>query len=272
MWMAVLETLLHTFEIPLGYCIRNQYITYQPFASDEGTIKYTLTPTLYMQHIGFIMDGNRRWAKKNGSLPLLWHERGWDTIEPILALCKARSLRYVSMWALSKENILERPPLEIEWLYILLRRKLPWLVEKLIWESIRFETVGNIAMLPEDIQESFLTAKERTQPGTSMTFILAIGYSGQDEIIEGIRSCMRAGIDPGSLDEKEFLRHIDTGKFPPPDLIIRTGWRIRHSGYFLYQSAYSEYYFTDTLWPDFGEQDLERAIASYENTIRNFGK
>lgn len=105
-----------------------------------------------------------------------------------------------------------------------------------------------------------------------MTLILAIAYGGQDEIIRGVQKCLSLGIEPSSLDEKTFLSYLDTGTYPPPDLIIRTWGSIRHSGYFLYQSAYSEYFFTDILWPDMTEMILEEAIDSFKNTKRNFGK
>ena len=105
-----------------------------------------------------------------------------------------------------------------------------------------------------------------------MTAILAVAYSGQDEIVRGIKKCISAGVDLLKLTEKEFLSYLDTGAYPPPDLIVRTGGRNRHSGYFLYQSAYSEYFFTDTLWPDFSAKDFEEALNSYRASERNFGK
>ncbi len=105
-----------------------------------------------------------------------------------------------------------------------------------------------------------------------MTFILAIAYSGQDEIVRAVKRCIVEGVDAHTVTEKSFLTYLDTGKYPPLDLIVRTGGSIRHSGYFLYQSAYSEYYFTETLWPDFGKEDFEKALDFYHGIARNFGK
>ncbi len=105
-----------------------------------------------------------------------------------------------------------------------------------------------------------------------MTFILAIGYGGQDEIIRGIKKFVQEGWDVSTLDENTFLPFLETGRFPAPDLIVRTGGDVRHSGYFLYQSEYSEYYFTDTLWPDFQEQEFYKALNVLKGAKRNFGK
>ena len=105
-----------------------------------------------------------------------------------------------------------------------------------------------------------------------MTCIFAIGYSGQDEIVRWIKRVIAEWIDPNKLDEKSFLTYLDTGKYPPPDLIVRTGGSIRHSGFFLYHSAYSEYFFTDTLWPDFDEKDFNEALSYFNSTKRNFWK
>lgn len=225
-----------------------------------------------MQHIGFIMDGNRRWAKKLGNLALAGHTQGGENVEQILELCLTRAIPYVSMWALSKENIEKRSPLEIEGIFTLFRKRVPLLILKLQKAGIRFEWIGNPASLPDDIREILENARRETESCKKMTFILAIAYSGQDEIVRGIQKCLSLGIDPDSLDEQTFLTYIDSGKYPPPDVIVRTGGDIRHSGYFLYQSAYSEYFFTDTLWPDFSERDLDETIMSFEGIKRNFGK
>lgn len=105
-----------------------------------------------------------------------------------------------------------------------------------------------------------------------MKLILAFAYSGQDEIVRGVRRAIAEGVDPSTLDEKSLLAYLDTGRYPPPDLIVRTGGSIRHSGFLLYHSAYSEYYFTPTLWPDFGRSDFDQAIEQYNSTKRNYGK
>ncbi len=127
-------------------------------------------------------------------------------------------------------------------------------------------------LLPVDIREILLDGVDSTSSGNAMTFILAIAYGGQDEIVRAVRRFVAESQSIESLNEKSLLEYLDTGAYPPPDLIVRTGGHERHSGYFLYQSAYSEYYFTDTLWPDFSRDDFDKALASYRKTKRNFGK
>lgn len=218
------------------------------------------------------MDGNRRWAKKLSNIVSFGHAKWSDNIENILTLCLNNHIEYVSMWALSKENILERSEMEIAGIFQLFREKIPKLVVKLMSKSVRLDIVGDLWLIPADIRTLLLDAIEKTKNGTKMTCIFAIAYSGQDEIVRGIKRALAEGIDPKLLDEKTFLTYLDTGRYPPPDLIVRTGWQIRHSGFFLYHSAYSEYYFTDTLWPDFGKVDFDKAMDYYNSIWRNFGK
>jgi undecaprenyl diphosphate synthase len=225
-----------------------------------------------MEHIGFIMDGNRRWAKKLKNLISFWHLRGGENIEKVLGMCLAKNISYVSMWALSKENITERDSEEVAAIYELIRTKVPKLVTSMKEKSIKFETIGDLWLLPDDVRNLLFEATESTKEGTAMTFILAFAYGGQDEIVRGVKRCILEGIDPSTLDDKTFLQYLDSGAFPPPNLIVRTGGNIRHSGYFLYQSAYSEYYFTETLWPDFDQAEFDRAVSYYEKVQRNFGK
>ena len=225
-----------------------------------------------MQHLWFIMDGNRRYAKKLSTIVSFGHEKWGDNIENILGYCLDADIQYVSMWALSKENIENRDTAEIEVIYGLIRKKLAFFVEKMVKTGIRFETIGDLWLVPQDIRQILIQATTDTEQGEKMTFILAIAYSGQDEIVRGIKRCIAEWIDPNSLNEKEFLTYIDSGKYPPPDLIIRTGWDVRHSWFYLYQSAYSEYYFTDTLWPEFDKKSFDTALQSYKDRKRNFGK
>lgn len=225
-----------------------------------------------LNHIGFIMDGNRRWAKKLSNVVSFGHAIGGDNVEKILSLALSEGIPYVSMWALSKENILERDRSEITSIFELLEQKVPKLIPKLIEQSIRFEVVWDLWLVPPSSRTILLDATEATKTWKKMVFVLAVGYSGQDEIVRAVKRCMLEWIDPRTLTEKGFLDYLDTGKYPPPDLIVRTGGNRRHSGFFLYQSAYSEYYFTDTLWPDFGWEDFARALEFFYSAKRNFWK
>ena len=225
-----------------------------------------------MQHIGFIMDGNRRWAKKLGNVASFGHQNGFKKMENVFDMCLKAEIPYVSMWGLSKENITERSEEEIKTLFTIIRTQILSLGQTMKEKSIRFEIVWDLWLLPADVREVLLNTIELTKEGVAMTTIFAVAYSGQDEIVRWIRRCMREGIDPENLTEKEFLQYIDTGSYPPPNVIVRTGGYVRHSGYFLYQSAYSEYFFTDTLWPDFSQKDFDAVIDFYSMQQRNFGK
>lgn len=213
-------------------------------------------------HLGFIMDGNRRWAKQHMLQTLLGHQEGRVRLEEIVEICYDEGIEYCSFWALAKKNIENRSKEELGYLYKLFEESINTLLPKLLEKGIRMEWVGNPEILPPYIIDLLENAKEKTKNGTRMTFILAIGYGGQDEIIRGIRNFIQQGGDMDTLDENTFLPFLDTGRFPAPDLIIRTGGDTRLSGYFLYQSEYSEYYFTDTLWPDFKKEEFYMALGA----------
>lgn len=225
-----------------------------------------------MQHIWFIMDGNRRWAKRLKNIASFGHKNGFRNIENVLDMCHNAQIPFVSMWWLSKENITERSREEIEALFEIIRTQVIALAGRMKEKGVRFQTVGDLTLLPDDVRTALLDATELTKDGTVMTAILAVAYSGQDEIIRGVRRCIAEWVNPETLTEKDFLHYLDTGAYPPPDVIVRTGGHMRHSGYFLYQSAYSEYFFTETLWPDFGQKDLDAVLDFFAATKRNFGK
>ncbi|MDD2916790.1 MAG: polyprenyl diphosphate synthase [Candidatus Gracilibacteria bacterium] len=223
-------------------------------------------------HLGFIMDGNRRWAKQHLLQTLLGHQEGSKRVEEIIELCYQEEVEYCSFWALAKKNIENRTPEELNYLYELFRESAERLLPKLLEKSIRFEWIGNPDILPAQTVELLDSIREKARNGTKMTLIFAIGYGGQDEIIRALKKFVKEGGDIETLDENTFLPFLDTGRFPAPDLIVRTGGDMRLSGYFLYQSEYSEYYFTPTLWPDFKEAEFHRALESLKGAKRNFGK
>ncbi len=169
-------------------------------------------------------------------------------------------MEYCSLWALAKKNVENRSSEELNYLYRLFTEMIERLTPRLIEKSMRFDWVGNQDILPAHIVDLLNKTREIAKNGTKMTVILAIGYGGQDEIIRGIKNFVQQGGDIGTLDETSLLPYLDTGRFPAPDLMIRTGGDMRLSGYFLYQSEYSEYYFTETLWPDFKEEEFYKAL------------
>ncbi|MDQ1343835.1 MAG: undecaprenyl diphosphate synthase, partial [Patescibacteria group bacterium] len=131
---------------------------------------------------------------------------------------------------------------------------------------------GNRSLLPQNVVDALDATESDTRTHSKMTLVLAVGYGGQDEIVRAAKRAIAEGADPETLDEKAFASFMDTGGLPPPDLIVRTGGDVRHSGYFLYQAEYSEYFYSDLLWPDFNRDEFDRALSNLKSAKRNFGK
>lgn len=222
-------------------------------------------------HLWIIMDGNRRWAKNQWKLSFFWHTAGFNNIEKITQLVSDRKIGYLTFWALSKENLQKRDVDEIAWLIQLIDKTINFL-PKFHKNNIRFETIWDISRLPQKTQDILSNMSEETKNNSWMVVTIALVYSGQDEIVRATQKMLQDWVDPQTLDEKNFRSYLDTSKLPEIDLIIRTGWDARHSGFLLYDSAYSEYYFTDKYWPEFDEQELDKALALYNNSERRFGK
>lgn len=223
-------------------------------------------------HIGFIMDGNRRWAKQHLLKSFDGHRRGLGQFQSVVEACVLEGCTHASFWALAKKNIEERSADELAYLYDLIREMIAHFRVEAAQKNLSFGWIGNRTILPPDIVTLLDDAREETSQHTGMMVIVAIGYGGQDEIIQGIRHLVSQGVDLASLDEKRFAECLSSGSYPPPDLIIRTGGTVRTSGYWLYGSEYSEWYFSDKYWPDFDHSELKKAIASFGGVIRNFGK
>lgn len=218
------------------------------------------------------MDGNRRWAKAHALDTFFGHRKGSDMVDPIMEYCADIGIETVSFWCLAKKNIQERSERELAYLYDLFIDFITEFTPKLLNHSIKLEAIGNLALLPERVQNALKAGIETTKDGTRSTCVLALGYGGQDEIVRGVQRAISEGIDPSTLDERTFAQYLDSGKYPPPDLIIRTGGDTRHSGFYLYGCEYSEYAFTNTLWPDFAIPELQGILENFGNRKRNFGK
>ncbi len=181
-------------------------------------------------------------------------------------------MEWVSFWALSDDNIRERSAIEIEYLFDLLVRGITRLIARSNERNIRLHFVGDRTLLRSDCQESIIRAIQATASNTGMNVVFAIGYGGQEEIARAVCQLAQEGRDMTQIRREDILSVLDTGRFPPPDMIVRTGGHIRHSGYFLFQSPYAEYFFSQKNWPDFDEEELDQVIESYNNRIRKFGK
>jgi len=222
-------------------------------------------------HLWIIMDWNRRWAKLQGKTSFFWHTEWFKNAQKIVEYFLTKWIDYFTLWALSKENLEKRDIDEVSWLINLINSFVDFL-PKLQKNNIKFETIWDIKKLPEKTQKILQKIKDKTKNNTWMVFIIALVYSGQDEIIRAIKNAFNSWFDINSLNETNFRQFLDTANFPPIDLIIRTGWDIRHSGFILYDSAYSEYYFTQKFWPEFDEEELNKALDFYNKTERRFGK
>ena len=222
-------------------------------------------------HIAIIPDGNRRWAKRRGLAPTLGHKKAAEeNIPEILRRARKLGIKYLTIWVLSTENLIKRDKREIAFLFGLLKQLIDKNLAEFIEDDVRFRTIGDLAKLPKDVQKKLSEAKEKTKNCQSYTFILAINYGGRDEIVRAVNALLEKGVK--RVDRKLLEEHLDTHFAPPPDLIIRTGKEKRLSGFMLWQSEYSELYFSDLFFPDFTADEFEKAVREFGERERRFGK
>lgn len=217
------------------------------------------------------MDGNRTWAQREGLPQLEGHRRGYNNVEHILNACLDRGIKYVSFWALSDDNIKKRSSLEVKYLFDLLTEGIGKLVEQSNAKNVRLHFVGDRSLLRADCREALERAEISTADNTGMQAIFAIGYGGQEEIARAVRMLAQSGKNLETVTSEDIHSVIDTGKFPPPDMIVRTGGHMRHSGFFLFQSPYAEYFFSEKNWPEFDVDELDRVLVSFTERTRKFG-
>lgn len=231
------------------------------------------------RHIAIIMDGNGRWAAERGKTRSFGHQAGVDAVRRITAACTRLGVKFLTLYTFSTENW-NRPADEVSALMGLVLSSLE--DEIFMKNNVRFRVIGDIKRLPEDVQKKLQETMEHTAQNTAMTMVVALSYSARWEIVEAMRVTVREAIalsEDGNcedvvqkLTEEAFCNHLETRFMPDPDLLIRTGGELRISNFLLWQIAYAELYFCDTYWPDFKEQDLQRAIVSYQRRQRRFGK
>lgn len=226
------------------------------------------------RHIAIIMDGNGRWAQKRNLSRLEGHRRGSDTVEKVVEFCRDIGVQHLTLYAFSQENW-SRPSDEVISLMGLLKYFLANKRKKLIKNEIRFLTIGQIDRLPEDVLKELTKTIYETRHLSKMTLTLALSYSSRSEIIDAVNQVIRSSAahgDPSRLvSEDEFDSLLYTEGRSPPDLLIRTSGEHRISNFLLWQMAYTELYFTETLWPDFSKKDLFEAIFEYQRRERRFG-
>ena len=225
------------------------------------------------QHIAIIMDGNGRWAAEKGKPRSFGHQAGVDTVRRITAECTRIGVKYLTLYTFSTENW-NRPATEVAALMGLVLTSLE--DEIFMKNNVRFRVIGDLKRLPEEVRLKLHETEEHTAANTAMTMVIALSYSSRWEITEATRQIaneVKTGtLNPADINEDTIAQHMATAFMPDPDLLIRTGGEERISNYLLWQIAYSELYFCDTFWPDFSEEELQRAIANYQQRQRRFGK
>lgn len=227
------------------------------------------------KHLSIIMDGNGRWAKKQGFMRAIGHENGTKSVKITIETCAKLGIEFLTLYAFSTENW-NRPKLEVETLMKLLVNSLKKELKTLQDNNIKLNAIGNLEQLPKTAQNELLDVIEATKKNTRMTLTLALSYGSREEIVYAIKNISDKVknniISIDSIDDSIINEHLYTQNLPDVDLLIRTSGEHRISNFLLWQIAYAELYFTDVLWPDFKEQDLYEAIISYQKRERRFGK
>lgn len=219
------------------------------------------------RHIAIIMDGNGRWAKKRLMPRIEGHRMGVEAVTCIVKECKTLGIQYLTFFAFSTENW-KRPQEEIEKLFEIFRNYLKKIGNDYQKSDIRLKVIGDISAFPEDLQQACSTAEKETENCTGMTLSIALNYGSKAEILFAMKKLCEAKEE---ITEENLRKYLYTSGQPDPDLIIRTSGEMRLSNFLLFQAAYSELYFTKTLWPDFDEKELHNALKQYSKRDRRFG-
>ena len=225
-------------------------------------------------HVAIVMDGNGRWASQRGLARSEGHRRGKDSVRAVVEAARELGIPYLTLFAFSHENW-HRPGAEVRFLMQLLHRYLTTELKRMMKRDIRVVALGDVERLPAPVRRALERTVAATAENRGMTVALALSYGGRQEIVKAARRLAAAAaagrISPDQIDEATVANELTVGGIPDPDLLIRTSGEIRISNFFLFQLAYTELYFTETLWPDFRERDLLAALAAYQARQRRFG-
>ena len=237
----------------------------------SGLTESTGTPA----HVAIIMDGNGRWAKQRGLPRLEGHRRGVDNVRTLVRCCIEKKISYLTLFAFSSENW-RRPKQEVNWLMNLLSRALDREVQTLHDNGVRLQFIGNLTELPDSIQDKIRTATATTGNNDRLVLTIALNYGGRWDLTQACRAIAKE-VQSGQLDSDDITsdtisRNLSTSWISEPDLFIRTGGEKRMSNFLLWQLAYTELYFTNTFWPEFNQDEFEKALQSFRLRIRRFGQ
>lgn len=222
------------------------------------------------RHVAIVMDGNGRWAKKRFLPRTMGHKAGVEILVRILRACADHGVEHLTVFAFSSENW-KRPAEEVSGLMNLMILALSTYVDKLAASGARIQVVGDLTTVAEPVRQALFNAAAKTAHNTRITLTVAFNYGGRWDIVQACKRAMEAGLAPEVLDEVTLGRYMAMNDIVDPDLVIRTGGEMRLSNFLLWQSAYSELYFTDRLWPDFDEAELDKALLAFAQRERRFG-
>ena len=237
--------------------------------------KEQIQPNRIPRHIAIIMDGNGRWAKKQGLARMFGHRQGVETVHRITEAAAELGVQYLTLYAFSTENW-NRPKEEVDALMVLLVETIAKETPTLMKNNIRLQTIGDLSRLPQTTYDKFMECIQQTSQNTGLTLIIALSYSARWEIIQAAQHMAQAvqkgTLLPEDINEETISNYLTTAQVPDPDLLIRTSGELRISNFLLWQLAYSELYFTNCLWPDFTNEEFYHALVDYQHRERRFGK
>ena len=222
------------------------------------------------RHVAIIMDGNGRWARKRLLPRTFGHKKGVETLRSIVRAAAEKGIEVLTVFAFSKENW-KRPEKEVKALMHLFVETLEKEIPELMKNKVRLRFIGDRSSLGREVTEKMTLAEVQTKENEGLTLVVALNYSGRDDILRAAQALVEQKADGTALDEELFTSFLDTGGLPDPDLIIRTGGENRISNFLLWQGAYSEFYSTAVYWPDFQDKELEKALKAYARRERRFG-
>ena len=220
------------------------------------------------QHIAIIMDGNGRWAKKRMMPRSIGHRYGMERMIGLMEHAFEVGVQYITVYALSTEN-LKRPKEELDALFDLFRNNFKQMMGRVCSRGVRLRALGDVSLLPDDIVQILRESEEETAQYEGRGINVAVCYGARDEIVHAVNAAVEKG---EKVTEESFAKLLYTKDIPDPDLIIRTGKEVRLSNFLLYQAAYAELYFSDKMFPEFSDKDLDKAMISYSKRTRRFGK
>lgn len=219
-------------------------------------------------HVGVIMDGNGRWAVKRGLPRIEGHRKGAETTEKIVIAASNLGIKYLSLYAFSTENW-KRPKEEVNFLFSLMYEYVRSKLDLFLENNVKFRAMGRLWELPDYLQEGFAWMEEQTSYCTGLTTVFAVNYGGRQEIIDAVNKILKTDLE--EVDQKTFRKYLYIPELPDLDLLIRTSGELRISNFLLWQSAYTELWFTETLWPDFTEEEFRKALEDFSKRERRFG-